>query len=147
MLYRANPYFALGGEVALSGFGGHGHGPFSRTGGDARFLGVLGRLYFADDGAWDPYLALTLGAGKLTLKGDETSGSTTGFGARVAGGVDYLFGSHFRIGPAASFAHWLSWSEERCGPAFCSNERPLYGRLLGFATLGLRFTASLGEVL
>jgi hypothetical protein len=150
LLYRIGPFFALGAEAAFSGFGGHGQGPLSRAGGNARFFGVLGRVYFADDGAWDPYLALTLGAGSLTLRSDtaaELGESTRGFGGRVAGGVDYLLGSHFRVGPAASFAHWVAWSEARCGPSVCRDERAAYGRLLGFATLGLRFTASLGEVL
>lgn len=150
LLYRVNPLFAFGGEIALSGFGGRGQGPLSRASGDARFFGVVGRVYFADDGPWDPYLALTLGTGTLTLKGDELAdprASTSGFGARVAGGVDYSFGSHFRVGPSASFAHWIAWSEERCGPSFCRDERAVYGRLLGFATLGLRVTGTWGDVL
>lgn len=150
LVYRVNPYFAVGGELALSGFGGRGHGMLSRASGDARFFGVVGRVYFADDSEWDPYLALTLGAGTLTLSDDEgrdLGASTSGYGGRVAGGLDYWFGSHLRIGPSASFAHWVAWSEERCGPAVCREERAVYGRLLGFATLGLRVTASWGEVL
>jgi hypothetical protein len=90
------------------------------------------------------------GRGTLTLSDDERrelGASTSGFGARIAGGVDYLFGSHVRLGPSASFAHWVAWSEERCGPTVCRDERAVYGRLLGFATLGLRVTASWGEVL
>jgi hypothetical protein len=150
LLYRIGPFFALGGEAALSGFGGRGHGLLSRASGDARFFGVLGRVYFADDGVWDPYLALTLGAGSLSLRGDPASvggESTTGFGARVAGGLDYLLGSHVRLGPAASFAHWLVWSEARCAGEICRSEPAAYGRLLGFATLGVRLTASFGDVL
>ena len=150
VLYRINPYFAVGGEAAFSGFGGRGRGMLSRAGGDARFFGVVGRLYFTDDGAWDPYLALTLGAGSLTLQGDESHperASTTGFGARVAGGIDYLLGSQVRLGPSFSFAHWVAWSDSYCGPSVCRDERALYGRLLGFTTLGLRITASWGEVL
>jgi len=149
LLYRVSPFFAVGGEAALSGFGGRGHGLVSTASGAARFFGVIGRVYFADDGAWDPYLALTLGAGALSLReaGLSAGESTTGFGGRVAGGLDYRLGSHVRVGAAASFAHWLAWSESRCLDEVCRREPAVYGRLLGFATLGLRVTASFGEVL
>ena len=150
LLYRIGPYFAVGGEAALSGFGGRGQGPLSRASGDARFVGAVGRVYFADDGVWDPYLALTFGTGSLTLRGEVPSDpaeSTTGWGGRVAGGIDYLLGSHFRLGPAVSFTHWVAWSEARCAGDICQGQPAVYGRLLGFATLGLRFTASVGDVL
>jgi hypothetical protein len=120
----------------------------SGAGGGARFFGVVGRVYFADEGVWDPYLALTLGAGTLQLEGgSDTRVSTTGFGARVAGGVDFALGSHLRLGPSASFAHWLAWSEERCSAGVCRDQPAVYGRLLGFATLGFRVTGSFGDVL
>ena len=74
-------------------------------------------------------------------------GATSGLGGRVSGGVDYVFGSHFRLGPTAGFAHWLAWSESRCSGSICRDQRLSYGRLLGFATLGLRLTASFGDAL
>jgi hypothetical protein len=149
LLYRVGPFFAFGAEGLLSGFGGGGHGVLSGSGGGARFFGVVGRVYFADEGAWDPYVALTLGAGSLELRGAaaDTRESTTGLGGRVAGGVDYVLGSRLRIGPAASFAHWLAWSEARCAGDVCREQPAMYGRLLGFATLGVRVTGSFGDVL
>jgi hypothetical protein len=148
VLYRVGPLFAFGAEAAFSGFARSGQGALSRAGGGARFFGVVGRVYFADDGPWDPYVALTLGAGKLDLsEPHDQRVSTTGLGARVAGGIDYAFTSHLRLGPAASFTHWVAWSEASCGAAICRDERAVYGRLLGFATLGLRATASFGDVL
>lgn len=150
LLYRAYPFFAVGGEAALGGFGGGRGGPWSNLGGGARFIGVAGRVYFAQDGAWDPYLALTLGAGSLTLKSDEalaTGERTSGLGGRIAGGLDYLLGSHLRVGATASFTHWVAYREQRCGAYGCREEPLFYGRLLGFATLGLRVTASFGAVL
>ncbi|RYZ08168.1 MAG: hypothetical protein EOO73_08890 [Myxococcales bacterium] len=150
LLYRATPYFAFGAEAALSGFGARGHGLLSSAGGGARFLGVAGRVYFADSGAWDPYVALTLGFGSLLLEGRAPVGSsvsTTGLGVRVAGGVDYVLGSHLRLGPSVSFSRWLAWSEEQCQGAVCGPAPAVYGRVLGFATVGLRVTASFGEVL
>ena len=148
LLYRPGPFFAFGAEAAVSGFARSGESVLRGAGGGARFFGVVGRVYFADEGAWDPYVALTLGAGKLDLSelGDQRE-ATTGFGARVAGGIDYAFASRLRLGPAASFTHWVAWSEARCGGAVCRDERAVYGRLLGFATLGLRVTASFGDVL
>ena len=121
----------------------------SGAGGGARFFGVVGRVYFADEGAWDPYVALTLGAGTLELRGaaNEPRESTSGLGARVAGGVDYVFGSHWRLGPTASFAHWVAWTEASCSGDVCRDEAAIYGRLLGFATLGFRVTGSFGDVL
>ena len=148
-VYRVTPFFGVGLEGVVSGLRGDGGGPLSAAGGSVRFGGVLGRVYFADGGAWDPYLALTLGAGTLTLpdpQGDSRA-ATTGLGARVAGGVDYLLGSHLRLGPTAGFAHWLAWSEQDCARDVCRRQSLAYGRLLGFATLGLRLTGTFGESL
>jgi hypothetical protein len=149
LLYRVGPFFAVGAEGALSGFGNGQRGVLSKAGGGARFFGVVGRVYFADEGAWDPYVALTLGAGTLDLRGAgaDTRASTSGLGGRVAGGLDYVFGSHFRIGPAASFTHWIAWSEQGCAGDVCRAEPAVYGRLLGFATLGVRVTGSFGDAL
>jgi hypothetical protein len=104
-------------------------------------------VYFADSGVWDPYLALTIGAGKLMLPSQGGDDATSGLGGRVAGGVDFLLGPRLRLGPAASFAHWVAWSEQRCASGTCRDVAASYGRLLGFATLGVRVTASFGEVL
>lgn len=153
LIYRAVPFFGVGGEAALSGFGGERAALLSQAGGSARFFGVVGRVYFADDGAWDPYLALTLGAGSLTRRArahgtaDAADEATNGFGARVAGGVDYLLGSRLRLGAGASFTRWLAFRESRCSGSVCADAPLIYGRLLGFATLGLRVTASFGDVL
>lgn len=150
LLYRVTPYFAFGAEAALSGFAARGRGLLSHAGGGARFLGVAGRVYFADSGAWDPYVALTLGVGSLTLQQSALAGAgvtTTGFGARVAGGVDYVLGAHLRFGPAVSFSRWIAWSEAQCQASVCGPAPALYGRVLGFATLGFRVTASFGDVL
>jgi len=149
LLYRAHAFFAFGAEAAVSGFGDGAHGVLSKAGGGARFLGVAGRVYFADQGAWDPYLALTLGAGTLELRGTAPQArvATTGFGARVAGGLDYVLGSRLRVGPAASFSHWIAWSEQACASDICADAPAVYGRLLGFATLGLRVSGSFGDTL
>jgi hypothetical protein len=153
LLYRVGPFFAAGAEGALSGFSRSGRGPFSSAGGGGGFVGVSGRVYFAESGRWDPHVALALGYGALHLAqsgvvaSEAVRGGASGFGARVSGGVDFLLGSHVRLGPALSFAHVIAWSEERCSGAICRDERLSYGRLLGFATLGLRATVSLGEAL
>ncbi|HXK20641.1 MAG TPA: hypothetical protein VNG33_22675 [Polyangiaceae bacterium] len=149
LLYRVGAFFAFGAEGALSGFGDGAHGVLSKAGGGARFFGVVGRVYFADDGVWDPYLALTLGAGTLELRDAAARAreSTTGLGGRVAGGIDYVFGSRLRIGPAASFAHWVAWREQACASDICADAPAIYGRLLGFATLGIRVTGSFGDAL
>jgi hypothetical protein len=144
LLYRVVPFFAVGVEGLLAGFGGAGHGALSSIGGDARFFGVVGRAYFADNGPWDPYASLSIGYGELELAG---AGTTSGWGGRIAGGIDYLLGSHLRVGPTLGFAHLLVWEEEQCQGGSCS-ERPLpYGRLLAFTTLGVRLSGSFGQAL
>lgn len=148
LLYRVVPFFAFGLEGAWSGFGGRNQGALSGAGGGARFLGVAGRVYFADEGRWDPYVALTLGLGSLELAGtDGARTSTSGFGGRVAGGVDFVLGSHLRVGPSVSFTRWVAWSEQQCQGDVCGYGPALYGRIIGFATLGVHATASFGDVL
>lgn len=154
LLYRVAPFFAFGAEGALSGFG-NGHGALSSAGGSARFFGVVGRVYFADSGPWDPYLALTLGVGVLALRvsgapegaGQDAKIATTGLGARVAGGIDYSLGSHLRLGPSASFSRWIAYGDASCAGGVCREQGALYGHVLGFATLGLRLTGSFGAAL
>jgi hypothetical protein len=123
LLYRPTPLFAVGGE----GVGSRG----------ARFIGAVGRLYFAEAGAWDPHLALGLGVGELSRDRAEQD-LTRGLGARVAFGIDYRLASHWRVGPHAAYAHWLVWSERGLSA---------YGKVVGFATLGVRITGSFGDVL
>ncbi len=150
LLYRVNPYFGVGAEAAFAGFAQGGVGGFSSMS-SAKFVGLLGRVYFAESGLWDPYLSLTLGGGSLTARVlDEPQGrreGSSGIGGRIGAGLDVLLGSRIRLGPAASFAHWVAWSEQRCKGEVCQTGGLAYGRLLGFATLGLRLTLSLGEAL
>jgi hypothetical protein len=149
LLYRVRPFFAVGAEGVVSGFAARGDGALSGAGGGARFFGIVGRVYFADEGTWEPYLAMTLGAGTLQLRAsaEDARISTTGLGGRVAGGVDYVLGTHFRLGPTGSFAHWVAWSEQSCSGGVCRDQPAAYGKLLGFATLGFRMTGSFGDVL
>lgn len=147
-LYRPNPFFAFGAEAALSGFRRSGQGALSASGGGVRFFGVAGRVYFADDGVWDPYVGLTLGVGTLELAGAErASSSTTGVGARVALGIDFRGSTRLRFGPSASFSHWFAWSERSCAAGICSGAAGESGKLFGFATLGVRVTAAFGDTL
>jgi hypothetical protein len=143
LLYRVTPHFAAGAEGIVSRYRAPDSGPLSGGGGRTRFLGAALRLYFAEDGAWDPYLALTLGVGTLALGSSLQQSSTTGFGGRVEAGIDYALSRRFRLGPAGSLARWWSPSSSACGDGFCDP----YGKPLGFATLGLRLTASFGDPL
>lgn len=153
LLYRVGPFFAAGAEAALSRFGRRGRGVLSQAGGGGGFAGVVGRVYFAERGEWDPYVSLALGYGGLRLNEDDDGAgaprqaNSSGFGARVAGGVDFLLGSRLRLGPTLGFAHFIAWSEQHCSGALCRDGRASYGRLLGFATLGLRATVSFGDAL
>jgi hypothetical protein len=147
LTYRVVPTFALGAEGVVSGFGGERGGPLASAGGGARFFGVVGRLYFADSGRWDPHVSLTLGAGSLALASGQERGDATGLGARVGGGVDVTLGSRLRVGPSASFTHFVAYREEQCQDGVCRSLPAAHGRLLGFATLGLRATVSWGDAM
>jgi hypothetical protein len=140
LLYRVTPHFAAGAEGIVSQYRAPEAGLLTGGGGRTRFLGAVGRLYFAEDGPWDPYLALTLGVGTLALGSAEQNGAT-GFGGRIQAGIDYALSQRLRIGPAGSLARW--WSSGSCESGFCDP----YGKPLGFATLGLRLTASFGDPL
>ncbi|HKY39552.1 MAG TPA: hypothetical protein VJN18_26620 [Polyangiaceae bacterium] len=150
LLYRVGSFFAAGAEGMISGFGGQGHGAFSGAAGDARFLGVVGRVYFAERGVWDPHVALALGYTELGIPSAGVQAGHdggAGLGGHVSGSVDYLLGSHFRLGPTLGFTHFIAWREQRCAGTLCRAERLPHGRLLGFATLGLHLTGSFGDAL
>jgi hypothetical protein len=147
LLYRPGPYFAAGVEALASGFAARSAEVRSSAGGHARFFGVVGRVYFAENGRWDPYVGLTLGGGSLTLQTGDDAAATSGFGARVSAGLDVVLGSNLRLGPTAAFTHWLTSEEETCVRGVCQRERAAYGRLVGFATLGFRLTGAFGDVL
>ena len=61
-LYRATPYFAVGAGLRLNTFPLL---PASGDGGSARSAQAIGRLYFQERGAQDPYFELGLGVTSL----------------------------------------------------------------------------------
>lgn len=145
VLYRGTPWFAAGLELGLTSRAGA-----AAPAADGRFASVAGRLYFANSGAFDPYLQLSLGYGSLEWRGESPDGvrveSVTGPLARVGAGVDVLFGTAFRLGPSLAFTQLAFQSERSCAGSRCASS--LYGaRILSFASFGLNATASFGSPL
>jgi hypothetical protein len=93
-LYRPSPYFACGGVLRFNGW------RFSGGGADDErevFAGAVGRLYFRESGATEPYLELDLG---VSDHGDTVAA------ARSALGIDWWLGAHTRLGPSFAYTRY-----------------------------------------
>jgi hypothetical protein len=115
------------------------------------FYGLLGRVYFTDHGAVEPYLELGLGGGAdrtRAREADDVAYSETAFGGavRVGGAVEFYLGRHVRLGPALAWTRFRVQHVERCDPseACVDLDQSEYGHGVGFTTLSARLTILLG---
>jgi opacity protein-like surface antigen len=155
-LWRAYPYFAFGGTVSGLDFGFH---PSARTGlrdtsASGLFYGLLGRVYFSDHGAFEPYLELGLGggAGRTNARElDDARYTDTSFGGavRVGLGFEFFLSRHLRIGPAFTWTRFHVSQLSRCAPneACVALDQDANGHSVGFSTLSARLSILLGEEL
>jgi hypothetical protein len=105
-LYRPSPYFAFGGGLLVTEFGGS-HGRAAR----ALELGATARVYLLESGRVEPYLELWLGGGTQSTRPSpepklEHDSATAG--ARVGGGVDFYVLEHVRVGPSLGAAQFFA---------------------------------------
>jgi hypothetical protein len=122
LLWRASPYFAMGGAMASVGFAFH---PSPNTGlwhtsASGLFLGLLGRVYFADHGPVEPYLELGFGGGSVTTSAREASDvqyaeTAAGSAVRVGGAVEFFLSRRVRLGPAFDWTRFDASELRRCG--------------------------------
>jgi hypothetical protein len=149
-LHRPNPFFAFGAGVSYS------RSSAAREGGvlEGEFLavGASGRVYFFEEGAFDPYLELELGY--ASLKTTLTEGSVVrredaafGPGARVAGGLEFFVLPSLRLGGAFGMSQLLLDHGTACAAGRCVTGGTPSGALVGALGLGLRATVMLGNEL
>jgi hypothetical protein len=154
-LWRVTPYFAWGGGFEVSGFAYEPPAELQLegVGAGAVWLGLIGRVYFLDEGSVDPYLQLGIGVGALGTTSKDPVGVTweeTGAGpaANIGGGVDFFLGRSVRLGPSLSYARVFVDKIRRCrasGDGACVDvSKDEHGHLNSYLALTARLTFMLG---
>jgi len=150
-LWRPSPYFALGGTVSALSFGfrpTQGAG-LSQGSADGHFWGLLTRLYFFDQGSFEPYLELGMGSAGVATRAQEADAeyeeNSAGLAFRVGGGLEFYLGRHVRLGPAFDWTRFNVGQMRRCGQSRCVDlDRASYGHGIGFSSVSLRLSVLLG---
>jgi hypothetical protein len=149
-LYRPYPYFSFGTGFSYARANAtHAGGLLD---GELLSLGAWGRVYFYEEGAFDPYLELELGYGSHTTTfsgkgGTRSEDSAFGPMSRVGGGVDFMMLENLELGGAVGFTHLLIERGEHCGANGCIRGSAPGGAMLGALAVGLRATVLLGAPL
>jgi hypothetical protein len=152
-LWRVVPYFAWGGTFGL---GGLYYNPPSRLAirdptAAAVFIGLLGRVYFVDEGSFDPYLELGLGGGAMATTGREADDvvydHTSGGGAiRAGAGIDFYLSRTLRLGPSLSWTRIFVDKVQRCErDGSCTDLSTDDGYLAGHVDVSVKLTIMLGD--
>lgn len=149
-LYRATPYFAAGFALRLN------HFPFlpeSDGSANALFGGAVGRLYFYERGAIEPYFELALGVSSLTAESGAGSRHTRDeaglvAAARGAAGIDFYVSENVRVGPSLGYTRYASGAVERCSSLGCTSFSRDYADLpVSVLGAGLSLTFGAGDPL
>ena len=143
-LHRPNPFFAFGVGVSYSRAGADQEDGLVES--ELYAVGARGRVYFHEEGAFDPYLELELGYGSLRTTFVEVSGarrvdSVFGPSARVGGGLDFSVLPSLRLGGSVGFTY-LS-----LGTGCVSSSCPPSAAMAGAFGVGLHATVLLGNEL
>ncbi len=123
--WRVTPHLAWGGGLEFMGFGVEPPKglELDRGAGGSIFLGLLGRYYFLDSGALDPFVSLGLGGAALgtslaergptgeTARYEETA---AGPAIRLGAGLDFFLSPSLRLGPHAAYAKLFTDRIRRC---------------------------------
>jgi hypothetical protein len=146
LLHRPLPYFAFGAELAFARAAENGvEGTLEQ---ELVAGGALGRVYFYEEGAFDPYLELELGYGALrTLAGAAGARrESRAFGplARVAGGIDFVVLPALELGGALGYRQLVL---EACTARACRAGAAPGATLSGALVVGLRATLAFGAPL
>ena len=156
-LWRVAPHFAWGGSFDLAFFGNDPPNGGSRTAGAASaWIGLLGRVYFFDEGSVDPWVQVGFGGAALGTAFEDASSEPwreTGAGPalQVGGGLDFFLGPRLRLGPSLLLTRVFVDKISRChgnGERDCSELRKEdHGYLNAVAVLGASLTIMLGDEL
>jgi len=149
-LHRPNPFFAFGAGVSYSRSSAtQGDGLLE---GETFAVGAWGRVYFQEEGAFDPYLELELGYGSLETTFVDASSARredAAFGpnARVGGGLDFSVLPALRLGASFGFSHlFFAQVTDSCAPRCATGGEPS-GAMVGALGFGLRATVLFGNEL
>jgi hypothetical protein len=154
-LWRMSPHFAWGGALGLAGFGYTPPGRLELRDASAggAFISLLARVYFVDEGAFDPYLEAGVGGGFMGTAGrevDDVSYENTGAGLalRVGGGLDFHLSRSLRLGPSLVWTRLFVDKIRRCetGGGDCLDlPKEDHGHLAGHVALGAKLTIMIGD--
>jgi len=148
LLWRPTPYFAFGGAFDLEAFRFQSAAaPDERASGS--FVGLVGRVYFFEQGRFEPSVELGLGEGSLGTRTNDAGLTSTeraaGLAMRVGGGLELYLGQRVRLGPALAWTHLLAPGLRRCAGSQCVAQNPSEnGHGSGFSSVSLRLTLLLG---
>jgi hypothetical protein len=141
-LWRASPSFAWGGTLSLAK-------PSDLGVGTTIIAALTGRTYFADHGAVDPYLELSLGAGRYARRtgaGETLDGQ--GMMVEAGGGVDFHLSERLRFGPALRYGQFVFGRAQSCSDGACRDDGlASVSPERGFATLVVGVTVLAGNKL
>jgi hypothetical protein len=154
-LWRVTPYFAWGGGFEVAAFRNRPseESELSDASAAAVWLGLIGRVYFNDEGALDPYVQLAIGVGALGTQATDPADVTweeTGAGpaAQIGGGLDFHLSRSLRLGPSLTYTRVFVDKIRRCqasGGGKCVDvSKDDDGHLNSHLTLAARLTITLG---
>lgn len=136
-LWRVTPMFAWGGTLEVAGFGNQpDNAGYSNARAGAAFIGLTGRVYFTEQGQFEPFVELGVGGGALGTQQDEleVGGGQAGYEETGAGpalrgfiGFDLHLSRTLRLGPALGLTQVFVDKIRRCratGGGECADSAP-----------------------
>ena len=150
-LYRPSPYFAFGASAGYS----VAHGALDNAGSTSAktlSLGMVGRVYLLESGAFDPYLEALIGWGSTTTTvafqpRSNDSDSAAGPLGRAGGGVDWMLSPSVKLGVTVAFTQLFLARGQSCRAAYCSSGWAPGGTVSGGLAAGLELGVLLGDTL
>jgi hypothetical protein len=158
--WRVTPHLAWGGGFQLAVFR---HEPPRNSGvSDAEafafFLGLMGRAYLFERGAFDPYVQIGIGGGALGTAGEGAPGivddperyEETGAGPAVQAGIgaDFFLSPRLKLGPSFTYTQVFVDKIRRCRKGEAGDcddvSKSEFGYMNSLLTLGVRLSILLG---
>jgi hypothetical protein len=159
-LWRVTPHLAWGGGFDVVGFSyeppARVPAPDPDTPEDrsaqagAVTLSLLGRYYFMEEGAFDPYFSLGIGGGALgtseTAFGMKLEETGAGPSIALGLGADFLLSRSLRLGPSITYTRVFVNKIRRCTDGSCLDvPRSVDGHLNAYLGIGVRLTIMIGS--
>jgi hypothetical protein len=154
-LWRLSGHWALGARLEYTHFSWDARLALGQpaSGGTGRwpFLGLEGRGYLFDEGAFDPYLGAALGWGLLSMEfregAEELALRRESLATAISAGASWWVSSRMRVGPNLTFSWQPFGGVERCERGVCL-DGSAFGRVPNRALrLGITVTFGAGDEL